>query len=189
MTTAAVLYPHAWNVWRVALSGVYKSDPGSQALHLDTLSRVNAWLEHWAHDVGPFIATTDSVRVQIDPPKSSPVLRREQLDVIPMLPAGDYHEVTVLWFYNGDQKAIAWPHDDNAMLLAVYPPDSTTAAPQGLLQAAADTVGKGLNKAQTAALVIGGAALLLALAVYVGSRAARKPRGYVVVEPDQEPVL
>jgi hypothetical protein len=204
MTTAAVLYPHAWNVWRVALSGPYKSDPGAQALHLDTLSRVNAWLEHWVHDLGP----GDSVRIQDTTPNAKVIARREELPSIPMLPAGDYHEVTVYWFYDGEQKAIGWPADDDAMLMTIYDADRSLTAPENWLQKRtdwlkeqakagqgwaedelkkiADAAAAGINKVQTLALVLGGTALLIALAVYVASK-ARKPAGYVLVAPDQEP--
>lgn len=169
MTTTAPLYPQAWNEWRIALSGPATSDPGSQILNLDTLSRVTAWLEHNVHDVG-------EVRL-LEATTAPTVRRREDLDEIPMLPPGDYHEAIAFWWYDGTQRAIVWPATDRAMLLSVQEPDRVEPAPEGLLDRAAGTLDRARKKTQTFALTLGIAALLIAGAVAVGSRAmSRRPR-------------
>lgn len=171
----APLYPNAWNVWRIAVSGPPKSDPGSQMLHLDTLSRVQKWLIHWLGDVGTLLDTQDAVRLKDAAPSGHAVRRREELDTIPRLPAGETHEVTAVFFYTGEQESITWPADDKAMLLAVYPPDTTTAAPETLPGKVGDLAAKGLSKVQTLGIVVGVTALLIAAAIAVASRRTPPP--------------
>lgn len=165
----APLYPQAWNRWQLTLTGPPRSDPGAKALRVDDESRVTRWLIHWLGDL-------DEVRFyeKLD---GKSMRRREDLDIIPILPPGETHELSVGFWYDGDQQSIAWPADDEIMLTRIVEPDRESKAPETWYEKVGEAAGEGAKSAgdelKSLVLTLGIAAVLIAVAASVTSRSMR----------------
>lgn len=118
----APLYPKAWQIWVIAFTG-QPTATNERLQHLSTQTRAERWLARVSRSEAPKVELLDAL-----PPGAQTVRRREQMDVIPTLPAGEQvFSVPVRWYYSGSDAAVIWPADREAMLLSVHEPDRSPA--------------------------------------------------------------
>lgn len=159
----APLYPRAWNIWAVALTG----QPSAVTVvhqEISTLDRVKIWLNE--------VLAGKASDVALLEPQSRKVMRaREQMDKIPVLPAGDVFTVFIQFWYDGTSSAVPWPATNEAMALTVFAPDTTAPPPPTWQQQLSAAIEPAVSGGKSVLLTIGFAALLIGGAAYAISKA------------------
>jgi hypothetical protein len=143
----AQLFP-GWNVWEVWQSQDPIEGIGDAVLNAGvSLERqLRIWVEDWIKDKAPSAAVADpanpfalkGAQVEIIPNPAGLELLQTRADVPGLAGALQLGEQgsqglkrTVRFYNRGAETAVAWPHDENYLLDAVYQPSSTNPLTNG----------------------------------------------------------
>lgn len=183
----AQLFP-GWNVWELWQSQDPIEGIGDAVLNagLSLERQLRIWVEDWIKEHAPAAAVADpanpfalkGAQVEIIPNPGGLELLQTRADVPGLAGAMQLGKqgsqglkFTVRFFNRGAETAVAWPHDDNYLLEAVYQPSSSNPITSGAAPSSAGGIATDVAAGVTSTLkvvaIVGGVALGAVLLIQI----------------------